>query len=236
MLILIFLFFFNSYKTYKNEDIHVVISRYNENLDWLNGDLFNKYKRIVYLKGQTDDVDCTHKTCIHLNNVGREAHTYLHHIIENYNNLPDVTVFLPGSALDTIPHKKNVKTLNLFNTVSISKEKVKQQCDSGHNYFERIKDFTLDEYQSTNVNNRIMNPERKLQLSPIRPFGKWFKTNFNQRDTIPHLWFNGIFAVTKDQILQNPKELYMKLEEQLNSHSNPEVGHYMERSWAALFC
>ena len=33
-----------------------------------------------------------------MENVGRCDHTYLYHIIHNYNNLADITIFLPGSS------------------------------------------------------------------------------------------------------------------------------------------
>ena len=31
------------------------------------------------------------KNIINLDNVGRESHTYLYHVINNYNNLSDIT-------------------------------------------------------------------------------------------------------------------------------------------------
>jgi hypothetical protein len=41
-----------------------------------------------------------------LDNIGKEGHTYLHHIINNYNNLANVTIFIPGSI--DMPHKKPI--------------------------------------------------------------------------------------------------------------------------------
>jgi hypothetical protein len=32
-----------------------------------------------------------------------------------------------------------------------------------------------------------------------------------------------------------PKEKYITFMNELNKHSNPEVGHYFERAWAAIF-
>ena len=40
-----------------------------------------------------------------LPNVGRESHTYLHHIVANYDHLASVTVFTQGSISE---HPKNV--------------------------------------------------------------------------------------------------------------------------------
>ena len=60
-------------------NIEIVISRYNEDIQWTE-----KYKQFVtiYNKGN-DPID----DAISLINVGREAHTYLHHIVHNYDNL-----------------------------------------------------------------------------------------------------------------------------------------------------
>ena len=34
---------------------------------------------------------------LRLPNLGRESHTYLHHILENYDELPEVLLLLPGT-------------------------------------------------------------------------------------------------------------------------------------------
>jgi len=76
----------------------IVVSRYNENLDWLKKIKKSKNLKItVYNKGK-DDIDIPF---IKLPNIGRESHTYLYHIINNYNNLSDQTIFCQG---DTIFH------------------------------------------------------------------------------------------------------------------------------------
>ena len=79
-----------------SKNIEIVISRYNENLEWLNYEPFNKYKNIIYNKGPNDDFCKTNNIKVfNLENIGRCDHTYLFHIIENYDNLADITVFLP---------------------------------------------------------------------------------------------------------------------------------------------
>ena len=52
------------------------------------------------------------KKVISLKNLGKCDHTYFHHIVNNYNKLADVTIFLPGS-IDT-SSIKYIKTLKLF--------------------------------------------------------------------------------------------------------------------------
>ena len=45
----------------------------------------------------------------------------------------------------------------------------------------------------------------------------------------------GIFSIDKRDIIQHPKTRYQHLIQSVNKHSNPEAGHYIERSWGALF-
>ena len=71
------------------------MSRFNENLNWINTSPFDKYNFIVYNKGKNSDFDHSHiSRTISYPNVGRESHTYLQHIIDNYDNLADINVFL----------------------------------------------------------------------------------------------------------------------------------------------
>lgn len=88
--------------------IEIVVARYNENLDWLKL-LPKNFKITVYNKG-LDDIDVP---SIKLPNVGRESHTYLQHIISNYDNLSDKTIFCQGDSIfhnpDFIELVKNYK-------------------------------------------------------------------------------------------------------------------------------
>ena len=74
----------------------IVVARYNENLDWLKEIKKSKDLKItVYNKGK-DDIDVPF---ISLPNIGRESHTYLYHIINNYDNLADQTIFCQGNPI-----------------------------------------------------------------------------------------------------------------------------------------
>lgn len=65
--------------------VFIIIAKYKEDISWVN-DL--KFPYIVYDKSKD------------IPNVGRESETYLRYIIENYNNLPDIIVFLQGNPFD----------------------------------------------------------------------------------------------------------------------------------------
>ena len=77
--------------------VECVIARYNEDLSWLK-ELKNK-KITIYNKGK-DDISYD---SIKLPNIGRESHTYLTHIIQNYNNLADITIFTQGNPFTHSP-------------------------------------------------------------------------------------------------------------------------------------
>lgn len=69
----------------------LIVSRYNENIDWLSKIEFDY---IVYNKGEPNP------NYINLPNIGREADTYLNYIISNYDNLTDITIFSQGNPFD----------------------------------------------------------------------------------------------------------------------------------------
>lgn len=237
LIIILYVHYNKSNLTYtpsnNTKDIECVIARYNENTDWFADDPFNKFNMICYNKGPKLPDNCFTKNCkiFNLDNVGRCDHTYLYHIIKNYNNLADVTIFLPGSCMD--PHKKKF-TMNVINNVLKTKTTV-LQGDILNDVRKDLYNFTLDSYKATNKENVEINPESQLEKSPIRPFGKWFDVNFGSDLKVKVFCFYGIIAVAREHIIQHPIERYQKLIKYVNKSSNPEAGHYMERSWGAIF-
>jgi hypothetical protein len=98
----------------------------------------------------------------------------------------------------------------------------------------KIYNFHLDNWKTSNELNNIKNPESTLYLSKIRPFGKWFEKHF-PKININHISYYGIMAISKEDIQQHPKIYYANLIKQLETSSNPEAGHYFERAWEAVF-
>jgi hypothetical protein len=215
------------------ENINIIVSRYNEDLKWTLEEPFNKYKYIVYNKGINENFEKKNVAkVINIKNVGREGHTYLYHIISNYNNLSDILIFFPGS-LD-MSHKK-VRGIELLQRIEKNNYKkaifISNYCN---NLYVKFKNFKIDNWSSTNESNFKINRESKLKLSNIRPYGYWYKYYFGNKISQFHNYC-GIFSVDKKDIIQHNIKRYIVLINQLNSHSNPEVGHYIERSWGAIF-
>ena len=93
------------------------------------------------------------------------------------------------------------------------------------------------------------NIKRKLYKSSIRPFDKWFnyfildnnKDIYNNRDIGKiYICKKSTFALTRDLILSNSKNFYLKLLGEVCKNSkmghDSEVPHYLERSWVEIFC
>lgn len=171
---------------------------------------------------------------VKLPNVGRCDHTYLYHIVTNWDNLADVTIFVPGSCASAQSKWNKLQWI------------VSQVGRTGDSAFpvdhvtvrpldEQLGAFKLDSYVASEAANAAMNPESSLQLSRHRPFGVFFRAMFPDTPAVHEVAYQGVFAVSRQHIRQHPRARYERLLSCLDSHSNPEAGHYMERSWLAAF-
>ena len=74
------------------KEVEIVISKYEEDISWVS-DLQHPY--VIY-----DKSDTPIEKSIHLKNLGREANTFLYHIVNQYTTLAEVTIFLQGNPFD----------------------------------------------------------------------------------------------------------------------------------------
>ena len=206
-----------------------------EDLDWLE-----EYKNIdfrhiyIYNKGLLEIPNINREFIeIKLDNIGKCDHTYLYHIITNYEKISDVTIFTTGSA--SLPIKTKQLRIVINNSIKTMDTVfwAPEYIDKNVRYDKY--NFTLDEYNSTHNNNKNTNKEdNKIMKSLVRPFGLWYD-KFFRNITINKINYGGIFSVSKHHILQHSLLYYNNLINQFPNHSNPEVGHYFERSWIAVF-
>ena len=211
----------------------IVISRYNEDLEWLKEPRFNNNKIICYNKGPNNAFyKHPNMEIIELPNVGMCNHTYLYHIITNYDNLDDLTLFTTGSCICTDVNKIKVTndTIEKMTTTNDSVFCIFKMNDVRDNIY----NFTLENYAVSTSQN---NPEKvSCRLTPctIRPFGKFYETYFGNIVTTGINYFS-IFGVSKKHILNAPKNLYEDLIEHVNKDIHTEAAHYLERVTLALF-
>lgn len=185
-----------------------ILSRYKEEDDlWENIVSKNYEKVIIYNKYEGENL---------LPNLGRESHTYIHYIIENYNNLPDEILFSQYDPRDHFRYHKKISvedSMNIFLNRSLLDFQGIKACD-----FDKI------------VRSRTIN---------WIAFSKELFGEFND-DKIYQLLacgatLNGIFRVSKSAILRNDISIYKKALEMLSKHVDPHEGFYFERIWKFLF-
>ena len=94
------------------QTVEVVVANYNENVEWTSG---IRHKVTIYDKSQTHL-----RSAICLPNVGREANTFLYHIVFYYDHLADIIIFLQGNPFDHISELNGsvTKLIHAINTVS----------------------------------------------------------------------------------------------------------------------
>lgn len=226
-----------------NFHVDIIVARYAENLSWLKNipipDSNTIVSLYIYNKGcklsKTDDimphvpyfVKDVH--LIELRNVGRCDHTYLYHVVNNYDCLADVTIFLTASA--NIP-RKWAQTIHTIRNVF----KHHGPAIKGHysgNVRSALGGFTIESHMADCMENRIANPTSQTTRASTRPFGLWYSKYFNH--DIEHVCYLGILSAHRFQVHMRPKEFYMSLVQELSVADNVEVGHFIERSWFAIF-
>ena len=219
----------------EDKSIDLVIARYEENLDFFDKLDLDKFRRIlIYNKGSDLPIPSLLENynyeIIKLANVGRCDHTYLYHIVNNYDNLATTTIFLPGSCSMDYKWKNALKTVNLAINTNKSVFIGKKKDDVLKNEY----NFALDKWRASNQQNSSKNAEDVLILCPERPFGKWYEKNFGNIHINTVVYF-GIFAASKEDIQHRSFNSYKNLIKYVDHHSNPEAGHYFERAWLAVF-
>jgi hypothetical protein len=213
---------------YTDQQDEIVVARFNEDLSWLDQQRGNR-KVTVYNKGPNEYPGATK-----LPNVGNESHTYLWHIVNNYDNLAPRTVFIMGSAVSREDRRWILE--NLFSKLDThDKSEFGVTCNDVEDLKTNTYYFKLDEIEKTTKENTDIINEKKLEPSPERPFGQWYETNFGNFKS-DKICYVPNFAVTRDDIRRKPKEYYKHLLDKYLSNSiHPEVGHYFERAWYAVF-
>jgi hypothetical protein len=197
----------------------LIVARYNEDTEWVRKYVPNV---VIYNKGSKENIDDTlWPYVVDLPNVGREAHTFLWHIVHNYHNLSEVLVFLQCNYSDHLEG-------TLGDLLTLEKDHSDNLIDStiwNHNasYYE----FRIREWKETNLRPTTMN----------ECYGQWYERLFGK--SFPHdytkVYPGAIFSVKRDVVLRYPKELYESLLEEVSCDVAPEACHFMERTWSKMF-
>jgi hypothetical protein len=148
-----------------------------------------------------------------LPNVGREAQTYLHHIVQRYDDLADVTVFCQGKPFDHVSNfhgvlrNLNVGDFQWFGHI------IDRDDRTGSLLFQKW---------SKNENHRPL------------PMDDFFRRLWNEPAPEFFTFYPGAnFAVTADQVRTRPLSFYqtaIRVSESLR-----DAAHGFERCWDRMF-
>jgi len=241
----------------------IVISRFNENIDWINKILYKKWinQIIIYNKGQHNLEHLTNPKIKILNveNIGREGYTYLDYIISNYDNLHKEIWFIQANPFIHSPDFLNFLNLNI---------KLKYNKNFQNLTCKYINNYPLNEHLTTayNINNNRTSifyfnkinldivghnygTREEMSKNYENETGFITKHNYGIYDNLcdrlkikrPNLIMvhtvSACFYVHKNIILRHKKEVYQELRNylvELNSQGGAR-GYILERFWHYLF-
>lgn len=188
----------------------LIISRYKEDISWITK-LPNFINPIVYNKFDTNNDGFS------LPNVGREGHTYLHHIIKNYENLSEINIFCQGNPLD---HNPNIIE-NLSNHNKI------KEIIQGTGFYPLGQIITEGPYANIDVRH-------KCGLPMFYVFHMLFDFDMSLND-VYNTVYGAQFIVHKNNIVSRPKSFYTFIYNILSYDKDPIEGYILERLWPYIF-
>ena len=203
----------------------IVIARYEEPLVWVPK-LPADVRVTMYSKSRkrlNPEILTRIDKSVRLPNLGRESHTYLTHIVENYNNLSDITLFVQGNPR---PHGFGLRWDKYFDLNPEGLDSCMQLWDSK-------KSNTYTNWDHIPQMGRWKN----FTKSKIK-FSEWWETYLGipvpkKKDF--RMVGGACFSVNKNYILSHSRKYYRKLLSTVSGCADPESGHFMERSWSFIF-
>lgn len=185
----------------------IVLARVRENIDWV------KTIKIPHILYTFEDMHNEY----YIENIGSEDGFYLQHILKNYNNLADITIFTQANPFD---HCKSFIGKLLT---------IEQTMDGGTGYL-----ALSDLYGKFSKGGAPHHPLNDLPLEHV------FKRLFGEEIKCPEEFetgLNGMFAVYKENILMRPPEFYSKVLEIRRERPDRynHIGCCIERLWHIIF-
>ena len=201
-----------------------IISRYSEDISWL--EKLKDHKILIYNKGKKLETKYFYNI-LNVENVGRESHTWLLHIVENYYCLDDVNVFLQG-RIDDLGCMAFKDPLDYCKKIDKYGFSVSRYGLLGPFHWSNNIGIEKDPRYKDKWEQNLIS---KSELG----FRKFSKTIFPKIPLFVATSYGGCFGVKKELILQYDIDFYKNLLKILGSHKDPIEGHYMERLWCYMF-
>ncbi len=202
----------------------LIIARYEEDISWLKA--YKDFNIVIYNKGNIIKKKEL-KKIINLKNVGRESHTWLYHIVNNYNNLDDINIFLQGKIddLNCMAFQNPNYYLKGLDKYGFSASRLGLLGPLHWQWHVGIEKNEKYKQQWENLEISRSNIGFRNFAKKILPSIPLFVATS----------YGGCFAVKKEKILQYNIQFYKDLLDVLSKNKNPIEGHYMERLWCYIF-
>ena len=228
----------------------IVLARYEEDISWVQPFL-TEANVIIYNKGSPLN------GTIELPNVGRESHTYLHHIVHNYDDLAYWTVFSQAGepSFGYAGHlsrgvrfqdylNEQVSTF-WINTVAVTKTGEWEFCQTFRRSFAERARAELDDrmrcpeerFGSCNNMGGFNNFLRNKCTTQGLDLEHYWTGYLEEASNLTTLYFpqGARFAVSRDKIRQRPMLFYLRLMELLAQDVDPCAGYLLEWTWPLVF-
>lgn len=194
----------------------LIVARYTEDLNWLRKRPTTLIVTVYDKSPEASGGD----GAIRLPNIGREAHTYLHHIVDRYDSLAEWTIFCQGKPFDhAYDFKKFLREFSEVNT---------EKPTSAFIWLGHLIDTDDDR------GDRLFRPWSKNEDGRGLDMRGFHQALFDTDGPALYTFVLGAqFAVHRDLIRQHPWTFY---ERALTvSTTFPDAAHCFERSWNRVF-
>jgi beta-1,4-mannosyl-glycoprotein beta-1,4-N-acetylglucosaminyltransferase len=214
----------------------IVVAAYNRNLSWLND--ISDIKKTVYRKG----IKVNDNEIVIEQNVGRDVHTFFHHIYTNYDNLSDLTYFVQDYPFD---HCENL--IDIINNDSYKENAVLNIGGYYGFHYNTLSNTIILEgvpnYPMLNLPDTNIGEGKSLTcLSNGYPheahknvnLDKYWNILFNKdKPTVYEFIPGGHFCIKKEQILLRSRDFYKKIVDLLLN--DPDAPWMIERLECYIF-
>lgn len=221
----------------------ICLNVYNKNSKWLYDNEKNNCDYIIYKRVQMKEFNIKQKSenIYELKNIGKLANiaqTYLLHIINNYDNLYDIEIFLDAELLDLYSSNiwTQIKHANKYNFKSFGNLDKKLTWTNAEYEIEIAKKFKL-------TNQKFIHSPPKKSWFGWKVYKKLFPDKCEKiKCNFPTIIIGAysLFSVKKKQILQHPLSKYKSLyalfdHTKFSSRELKEHYYLLEHTWKLLF-
>jgi hypothetical protein len=213
------------------EPVRFVVARYREDLAWLEG---IPWPATVYDKGgDLPASESPWRTVRSLSNLGREAHTYLTHIIRDWEHLAEATVFVQGNPFF---HLRSDGEATVADLVALVEERVASAAPfSGLAWF-RMRCDGLGrphDMRAPSTKGRWAGWGKDIPVAEVFEglFAAPAPGTFIARGA------TGNFLVSRERIHARPRSFYERMLRMIADDPDDErnTGHAVERLWQHVF-